>query len=461
MRRLLVFFFALAASAHVGSPDVFYESNAGPYHLLITVRPPVVVPGVAEIEVRTSSDDVQQIHIVPLRLGVAIPQFTPTPDLAQRSKDYPHFYTGALWLMNCCSWQVRIDVDGTEGHGTLAVPVPALATRMLGMQKATGGILIALGVLLCIGLVSIAGAAVRDGTLEAGKQPDPVRIRNSRITMALTALILAGAVYFGNQWWASDAGDYARFVYKPLRLDPTVEGSRLTLKLTDPGWINRRTDDLLPDHDHLMHLYMIRVPDMNYVWHLHPERQEDSTFVQQLPSMPAGRYALYGDIVHANGVPETATAELNVPDIVGSPLAGDDAGGAIDAPSAYHIVWDRPSAPIHAKRADHLRFRVEDASGHPASDVQLYMGMLGHAAIVARDGTVFAHIHPSGSAPMAAVQLTQPNNPHAGHTMMSGSLPAEVAFPYGFPKSGDYRIIVQVKRGGAILTGAFDAKVEP
>ena len=49
---------------------------------------------------------------------------------------------------------------------------------------------------------------------------------------------------------------------------------------------------------------------------------------------------------------------------------------------------------------------------------------------------------------------------HAGHMAMSEGLPAEVSFPYGFPKSGDFRIYVQVKRGGAILTGVFDARVE-
>ncbi len=476
MKRLLACLFAVAllAPAHVGSPDVFYQGDAGPYKLLIAIRPPEVVPGVAEIEIRSVSADIRQIHIVPLRLGFQNPQFTPVPDVAQRSTEDPQFYTGSLWLMACCSWQVRVDVDGARGPGRLAVPVPALATRMLGMRKATGAILVSLALLLCFGLVSIAGAAVRDAMLEPGTQPDATRVRRSRWVMAGAAVFVAGALWLGNHWWGEEAGFYARFVYKPMRLQTAVEGgNRLSLRLADPGWLNRRTDDLLPDHNHLMHLYVIRVPHMEKVWHLHPERQGDGSFVQQLPSMPAGRYALYADIVHANGMPETATAEIEAPEIAGQPLEGDDAAGAgpplATADSArsvsplsngYRMVWERGGTPFRAKQANLFRFRVEDSAGKPAGGMELYMGMLGHAAFVNVDRSVFAHVHPSGSVPMAALQLAQPENPHAGHTMTTSGLPAEVSFPYGFPKPGAYRVFVQVKRAGEILTGVFDTNVE-
>ncbi len=484
MKLLAVCFVAaLPLYAHVGSPDVFFEGNAGPYRLLVTIRPPRVVPGVAEVEIRSASPDVRQILVVPLRLGYKGAQFAPVPDTAQRSPDDPQFYTGALWLMASGSWQVRVDVDGAQGPGRVSVPVPALATRVAGMQKAMGAMLAVLALVLCFGLVSIAGAAVRDAVLDPGKQPEPDRVRRSRIVMATTAIFVVAAVWFGNRWWDSEAGSYSRIIFKPLQLKTTVvDGSKLVLQLDDPGWLNRSTDDLLPDHNHLMHLYVIRVPEMDLVWHLHPERGGDGNFEQRLPAMPAGRYALYGDVVHASGLGETATGEIELPQVTGSPLTGDDAAGngtsvasadytrtASPLAHGYRMLWQRGEGKLRAGQPYEFRFRLEDDQGKPADGVELYMGMLGHAAFVSVDRSVFAHIHPSGSAPMPAIALAQPmgqpmgqpENPHAGHTMMQSGPPAEVSFPYGFPKPGAYRIFVQMKRAGEIVTGVFDAEVEP
>ena len=469
--------FSLPLSAHIGSPDVFYEGEAGPYKLYVTIRPPQVVPGVAEIEIRSLSPDVRSVHIVPLRISPAIPgsdQLAPVPDLARPAKEDPQYYTGTLWLMATGSWKVRVDVQGDRGPASLAVPVPALSARVLTMQWSDGLVLLPLGLLLFVGIVSITGAGVRESTLAPGAEPSPARRRSSRISMLVAAVLSAGVVWGGKAWWDSDADWYSRYVFKPLQLNASVSGNQLKLDLDDPGWLNRRTDDLLPDHDHLMHLYVIHIPEMDRVWHLHPERGDDGTFRQSLPAMPAGRYALYGDIVHANGLGETATAEIQVPDIAGQPLTGDDSGGVgppigkadynrnvTPLSDGFQMVWDRDPSPLRARIPYRLRFRLLDAAGQPAYDMQLYMGMPGHAAFVSADRSVFAHVHPSGSVPMAALGLTQPANPHAGHMMMQAGPPAEVAFPYGFPKPGPYRIYVQVKRAGQVVTGIFDANVEP
>jgi hypothetical protein len=81
--------------------------------------------------------------------------------------------------------------------------------------------------------------------------------------------------------------------------------------------------------------------------------------------------------------------------------------------------------------------------------------------------SVFAHVHPAGSVPMASLEMAQAGSPRDASSMRgmamtpkNETLPAEVSFPYGFPKPGIYRIFVQVKRAGKVETGVFDAQVQ-
>src|SRR5215472_18812356 len=87
------------AFAHVGSPDVYCEGDAGPYHLYVTVRVPQVIPGVAEVQIRSADSDVRAIQIVPMRLSGPGSNLPPVPDLALQSKQDPQFFAGSLWLM--------------------------------------------------------------------------------------------------------------------------------------------------------------------------------------------------------------------------------------------------------------------------------------------------------------------------------------------------------------------------
>src|SRR5437764_15468856 len=90
LAALLLLLLPLAASAHVGSPDIYYDSYAGQYHLLVTIRPPAVIPGIAEIQVRSESNDVAQIEILPLRMVGPGAKVAPKPDAAERSRGDPH-----------------------------------------------------------------------------------------------------------------------------------------------------------------------------------------------------------------------------------------------------------------------------------------------------------------------------------------------------------------------------------
>jgi hypothetical protein len=481
---------ALSMSAHVGSSDVFFEGDAGPYHLYVTVRVPQVIPGIAEIEVRSAANDVEKIEIVPMRLSGAGSNFPPTPDVAERSKQDPQFFTGSLWLMESGALKVRVSVEGSRGKGELAVPVPAFAQRTLPMERSLSGLLGFLMVFLAVGLVFIAGAAAREGNLEPGETPSLAKNRRARIVMAITAVVVLGILFLGKAWWGAEATNYKRTVsfFKPPLAETEIEnGNRLAIRAKgqDPEWSKEvKMEEVIPDHNHLMHLFLISTPGMDRMWHLHPERDEGGAFMDDLPSMPAGHYEVFADIVDKAGFPWTLVGQVDLPQISGKALQGDDSAwsGLASQPGdtkvaqfadGGRIVWEKGTAPLVANTAMVFKFRVEDKDGKPAKDMEPYMGMAGHAEFVSSDMSVFAHIHPAGSVSMAALELASagPDGEATVEAKMHGgmatsmqmaplSLEPEVSFPYGFPKAGEYRIFVQIKRAGQVQTGVFDARVQ-
>jgi hypothetical protein len=335
---------------------------------------------------------------------------------------------------------------------------------------------------------------VRESRLTPGLQPDTPRRRHAAFAGGLSLIFAVFAVYLGGRWWNVEAADYAADLYHSSDLRTTLTGDNLDLRIGDPdpkspgGWKPLKTANLLLDHNHLMHLYAIREPEMEAVFHLHPAPVGDEDLDIALPSMPPGTYKLFGDIVYRNGFPETEVATLTIPaGLLAVPLSPEDASAAppplsqgdlgptYKLPDGYTMVFDRPST-ITANTAYALRFRLLDTNGKPASDMQLYLGMPAHAAFVKSDFSTFAHTHPDGSAAMPAVMLanasTAASEPSAtsnmpdmsGMTMAASAPPPEpisstVEFPYGFPSPGRYRIFIQMKHANTVETGVFDAEV--
>lgn len=497
---------ALTTHAHVGSPDIYVDCKAGPYQLFVTVNPPQVIPGVAQVSVRSEAASLQRLQAVPLPMGGPGAQFAPVPDLLKRSAEDPQLFTGSLWMMASGSWQIKLTADGVLGRAVVAVPVPSAALRTKKMDAGLGVVLSFLMSFLVFGAVAIVGASVREAKLPAREQPGAARILSGRIAMIAAFGIVLLILWLGNRWWGQEAFSYGQNVYKPLAMNATLQGDLLTLRLTDPGWLNQRaprsldailpavrtTDDLIPDHEHLMHLYAIRQPGLDVVFHLHPQRSASGTFALNLPDMPAGEYKLYADITHVSGFPETLVARLKLDNALsGRALAGDDAEGVakpIDhsdeitkvfkLPDGYQMQWVNSQESIPARAAQLFRFRLVDPKGRAPENMQLYMGMLGHAAFLKVDNSVFAHVHPTGSVSMAAfsraqeqavktdgspsampMEMSEMSNPKkdvSGISSYTGGIPNEVSFPYGLPSAGHYRVFVQMKHGSTVETGSFD-----
>ena len=486
-------------SAHVGSPDVWYEGTAGPYHVVVYVRLPGVIPGIADI-------DVQVVDARPEQVTAVVNLFdasggAPPPDVAQPVGS-GGWYATRLWIMAPGSNSVTVVVRGGQGTGTVIVPVAAVPSRRLPLRRPLALGLGALALFLFVGIVTIAGAAVREGVLPPGETPSRGRILGARGAMAGSALVVGLLLLGGWTWWDGVDRDFREGMYRPFATAATVmdAGPRRTLRLeiTDSGWAmrgdsawlerhgQRAWSPLVTDHGKLMHLFLIRQSDLSAFAHLHPTTADSVHFDTPLPALPAGRYRVFADIVHESGFAKTlvTSVDLAAPTLPApGDSAGDDgiylgsaSGDRASLPDGATITWDRGNTSLVAGAPAALRFTVREPDGRPAS-LEPYLGMPGHAVVARDDGAVFIHLHPLGTVSMAAqatFTIRQEGDTATGAIgsriaaqdaamgAMTHAVPGgRIAFPYAFPQPGRYRIWVQVKRGGRVRTAAFDAQVRP
>ena len=468
-------------SAHIGSPNVFFSGSAGPYDVKVVVRPPEVVPGIARVTVRAGSD-VQKVSIRPVfwRAGS---KGAPSAD-ATKLVGQAGTFEGSLWLMARGAYSVDVIVTGTKGTANVLVPVASVATGRLEMNPILGALLAVLGVVLVAGLVNIVYKAAGESLVPAGDHLEATQRARARRIAAMALPVLALVIFGGARWWNAVDRDYARTIYKPAPLGVELKGNELTVAIKEPLYVLRNTVSLLmPDHGKMMHLFLVKSGDARGFAHLHPVMLDSSgtpSFRATVPYLPAGNYHVYGDVVHETGFERTLVATLAIPDALAKqtvPSDPDDASFIGDpatdgtmklADGSTMKVELTPRGQLRAGVEQTIRVSVTDAKGAPAL-LEAYLGMPGHGVVSKLDGSVYVHLHPMGTVTMAAQDAfairdrgdTTKNGrlilaDHSRHmTARADTMPSVIGFPYEFPSGGDYRLFVQVKRGGRVHTGAF------
>lgn len=531
-------------TAHIGSPGVVMQGNAGPHALVVNVEPPDVIPGIAKVTVYTNADaSIRAVsaRAVYYRTG---DEGAPPAEALAPVAGQPGKYYGEVWMMAVGSSSVQIMADGDAGTGEMIVPVVAVSTATRTLPRSTGIGLAALGIFLVVLMMTIIGTSVGDALTPRGEALSGRRKRNKRIGFAAGLLACAAILYGGNAWWKSWADDYQKYMYQPLQAESAVTCMdsvwhlQLTIDTT-PRPRGMNLNYLVPDHGKMMHMFIMRIPAMDAFAHLHPQRVDSSLFTTILPSLPKGRYLVFADVVYLNGFTETIkdtfylqedisdhSKKLDRDDayafaipanlIDATPPPGKEAdffvcgkpGTGVKLKDGSTMVWEgQKDEAMQAGKMYNLQFAVYAPNGSPAV-LDPYLGMGGHAAVVRNDGNVYIHMHPSGTANMAAAQAMQqriadttrlrflPDNSAAfrdsvdawmqylyrqpeavrdsilmtdmpyEHTngdgmIMDGEVHTHMLqFPYVFPAGGQYRIWVQVKRNGQVLTAAFDKWID-
>jgi hypothetical protein len=476
---------ALILTAHIGSPNVVYDGTAGPYPVRVVVRPPSVVPGIAEVIVQVTANDVTGVNVRPVfwRAGV---KGAPKGDDARRVTGQANLFTGQLWLMSRGSYSVYVTVAGARGAGTAIVPVTSFATGRLDLSPGLTASPVALGLFLFAGLVTISRAASGEALLEPGQPMDDAARRRARIASLVAVPLLSLVVLGGAKWWGAVDGDYERTMYRPPAMNTEVHGAQLDLRVRDTSAFRALFAPVIPDHGKMMHLFVTSAGTHEYFGHFHPVEVDSLHFRTALHGLAAGRYRLFGDVVLANGLSQTVSTTLDWPGDASAPASpdADDAwleksnavegrpGAMVPLGASTTLAWTSARAEYIAGQPGDLTFEARDLRGGLRS-LQPYLGMAGHAVVLRDDESVFIHLHPMGTVATTAQQafaardrgdttadgrIRLPETDMMGMPMPSAS-DGRLSFPYEFPKPGRYRIWVQVKPGQRVLTGAFDITV--
>jgi hypothetical protein len=524
-------FYAKISFAHIGSAGVVWEGAAGNYKVQVYVEPPDVIPGTAKVSVSVDGSDLKSVKISPI-FYLTGDEGSPRSDEATLSQSGS--WDGIVWLMESGAASVKIVINGARGKGEVLVPVAALSTAKRDLPKSLGWLLAGLALLLVGIMTTIIGASTGDSLLNVGEKVNSKTNKKRLVGSTIGASFCAILLFGGNMWWNAETADYKQLMYRPYTSTSKIRvenGQRiLNFKIDSTSVENRNTSFIIPDHGKLMHMFLVRQGSMDAFAHVHPKRIDSLTFESVLPNLPSGKYLIFADVLRFHSLQNSISDTIEIPElpkinlvfnsistdsddtfVITNPLnskSGLSQNSTITLcgtpgvktllQDGSSIIWnEKPNQKLTFGKPYSLKFSVETPDGKPA-ELQTYLGMMGHAAVVKDDGSVYIHLHPNGTFSTTAVQVMQKrinengaikpnlNNPKkfrdsidnlivtlnsmseidrdkilmAGMThSKDGHHGGEVSFPYVFPKAGNYRIWLQVKRNGKILTGVFDAEV--
>jgi heavy metal-binding protein len=206
----------------------------------------------------------------------------------------------------------------------------------------------------------------------------------------------------------------------------------LAFRIRDPAGFD--VTDLQVVHEKLLHLIVVS-EDLSWFDHLHPERQEDGRFRLTCRFPVGGRYTLFHDFTPATVGMQVVPVELTVQGRSRAPvpLEVDDR-----APKRVHGYQVKLT---HSALAPDLGCGFAfwlSRGGRPVTDLEPFLGAMGHLVIVSQDRQAYIHSHPL--------------DPNATRGPV-------VEFGMGFPKTGRYKAWGQFGHRGRVLTVPFVVEV--
>jgi hypothetical protein len=188
-------------------------------------------------------------------------------------------------------------------------------------------------------------------------------------------------------------------------------------------------------HEKLVHLIVVS-EGLEHFAHVHPDVDKSGNFSTQFTFPSSGKYLLFADHKASGEQEATARGELQVGTGVAEVSRLEpNAPGRVSGDSLTADV----TIGIESAGSRKITFEISDASGKPVTDLEQYLGAMGHLVIISADGSKYVHAHPNENG-----------QEKAGH----------VSFEAHFTSPGTYKGWGQFQRGGEVRTIPFVVRIE-
>ena len=485
-----IILFLTSIYADIGHYNFTFEGQAFNQTIRALIKPPGVVPGIANITINTLGQSIDSIKIQPVKWHGKIksyphlkagPQGAPPPDLLNKLADAENFFEGELWLMDFGAYNINVELFKGNNREIINIPINSIATEIKPMSFQVSLILFCFMLILLFGATNIITIAYRESTTPYNQKIKSEKIKKSRLVMFGSFGLLIFILYAGNKWWNDTEISYRENLYVPMenKVQLISNGNQNILQIffTDELWLGGMIPDLMPDHGKIMHLYLIH-ENHSQLCHLHPKinKENKNLFEVVLPEIEYGKYYLYMDITLESGFSSTLTNEINyitdnIKQLKYTNLNSDKDDSYISNNFQHQLEWVNKKNLFNINENIYLTFQTQTLNGIP-SKIEPYIQMGGHGAILKNDHSVFVHIHPIGTISMASQELYNQNDAIENSGICYFGIAEDslkiyfknqnsiVNFPpINLDKPGDYIMWIQAKSEGEIITQKFDFKI--
>ncbi len=208
-------------------------------------------------------------------------------------------------------------------------------------------------------------------------------------------------------------------------------------------------------HEQLMHLVMVS-EDLNWFTHEHPTPKPDGTFDFSGTFPNGGRYYLYTDFTPADGDNQLIQSILDVSGKRKQKVDLVSDSSFERAVDGYRVNLAVDPTPLQVEKAATLTYSIRDSKGNPITDMEPYLGAMGHLFAVHQGGAEVVHTH-------ATSKTSSEEHDHSTHTsaQVKERTGPDFSFKLTLPKEGLYKIWAQFSRQGKTLTVPFVLEAKP